>query len=88
MPYYDKSSEDTMKDEEVDFKDVMNIMSMLDDFAESETGRLRLKVADDPNAKTASTYHHGRCDVGSPWAKGTPFDELSCTVETPTSSEK
>ncbi len=83
MPYYENSYDNAMKDSEVDFNDVMNIMKMLDDFADSETGRLRLKVAEDPNAKTESTYHHGRCDVGSPWAKGTPFDELSCVVEEP-----
>ena len=27
MPYYDKSSDDAMKDEDVDFTDVMNIMN-------------------------------------------------------------
>jgi hypothetical protein len=78
MPFYENSSENAMKDDEVDFQDIMNIMNMLDSFAESEEGRLRLRVADNPKAKTEKTYHHGRCDVGSPWAKGTPFDELSC----------
>ena len=78
MPYYDKSSDDAMKDEDVDFTDVMNIMNMLDNFAESEEGRMRLRVNDNPKARTEKTYHHGRCDEGSPWAKGTPFDELGC----------
>ena len=59
---------------EIDFKDIMNVMQILDDFADSETGRLKLKVAKDPTAKTETVYHHGRCDVGSPWANGTPFD--------------
>ena len=67
-----------MKDEDVDVTDVMNIMNMLDSFAESEEGRMRLRIADNPNAKTAKTYHHGRCDVGSPWATGTAPNELGC----------
>lgn len=78
MPYYDKSCDDAMKDEDVDFNDVMNIMNMLDNFAESEEGRMRLRVADNPKAKTEKTYHHGRCDVGSPWAAGTAPNELGC----------
>lgn len=67
-----------IKDEEIDFNDIMNVMNLLDDFASSDEGRLRLRMSEDPNAKTEKVYHHGRCDVGSPWAKGTPFDELSC----------
>ena len=67
-----------IKDEDIDFNDVMNIMNMLDNFAESETGRMKLRMSEDPNARTETVQHHGRCDVGSPWAKGTPFDELGC----------
>jgi len=66
------------KDEDIDFNDVINIMNMLDNFAESGTGRMKIRMAEDPNAKTENVYHHGRCDVGSPWSKGTPFDELGC----------
>jgi len=75
MPYYENSNENAMKNEDVDFNDVMNIMNMLDNFAASEEGRMRLRVENDPNAKTTKTYHHGRCDVGSVWANGTVRNE-------------
>ena len=54
MPYYDKSSDDAMKDEEVDFKDVMNIMSMLDDFAEALSEEANVEKAPKVEGRTIS----------------------------------
>ena len=39
-----------------------------------KNGVSRLTVGFDEEIETGikrETYHHGRCDVGSPWAKGT-----------------
>lgn len=53
------------------------LVRLLDNFAESEVGRLKVQVKE--NLVTdgpVRTYHIGRCDIGSPFAKGTPFDVL------------
>lgn len=58
-------------------KDIENILKLLDGFCTAEESRLKLNVQDDlPPESTSRSYHHGRCDVGSPWAKGTAFDVL------------
>lgn len=57
--------------------DIEEIVNMLDSFAQSETARMKLKVSDDvEEGKVEKVYHHGRCDVGSPWAKGQACDVL------------
>ncbi|MBQ9334319.1 MAG: hypothetical protein IJS12_08315 [Lachnospiraceae bacterium] len=61
--------------------DIENVVNLLDGFGASEIGRLKLKV--DPVLEAESftfAYHHGRCDIGSPYAKGDCFDapEASC----------
>lgn len=55
--------------------DIENIIRLLDGFCTAEESRLKLEVTEDEK-NTKREYHHGRCDVGSPWAKGTPFDVL------------
>ncbi|MBO4391390.1 MAG: hypothetical protein J5825_11100 [Lachnospiraceae bacterium] len=45
--------------------------------AQMDKGVSRLKVSfteDLPEGEKDERYHFGRCDVGSPWAKGTSFD--------------
>lgn len=56
-------------------EDINNILNILDGFGSSEVGRLKLKM-DEEKAKGEYTYvyHHGRCDIGSPYAKGECFD--------------
>lgn len=57
--------------------DIEEIVNMLDSFAQSETARMKLKVSEDvEEGKVEKVYHHGRCDVGSPWAKGQACDVL------------
>lgn len=54
-------------------------MSEIDDFiaiidGQMDKGVSRLKVFSSDKMEAGEvkeTYHHGRCDVGSPWAKGT-----------------
>lgn len=56
----------------VDYNDVENIIHLLDSRMEAGTSRINLHVEDTVAAgETREVYHHGRCDVGSPWAKGT-----------------
>lgn len=57
--------------------DVINIMQILDGFCEAGESRMKIEVTE--NAEEGSVkkqYHHGRCDVNSPWAEGKAFDLL------------
>ncbi len=63
--------------EEIDGKDIRNIVELLDNFAKSGEGRMKIKMADDmENSAPKKEYHHGRCDVGSPWACENGLDKL------------
>lgn len=62
---------------DMDEKEINDIINMLDSY--SENGVSRIKVTMDDTLKEGETkkeYHHGRCDVGSPWARGCSFDVL------------
>lgn len=57
-------------------KEIEDIMSLLDGHVEAEKSRLTLKMSDELNeGEIQEKYHHGRCDVGSPWALGTVKNE-------------
>ncbi|MFQ9515045.1 MAG: hypothetical protein ACLRZ9_04365 [Eubacterium sp.] len=52
-------------------KDIENIIKLLDGKAESGVSRIRLEVSEETEQGAVNEiYHHGRCDVGSAWAKG------------------
>lgn len=56
----------------VHYQDVENIVTLLDARMEAGISRIKLHVEDTvAEGQTLETYHHGRCDVGSAWAKGT-----------------
>lgn len=56
-------------------KQIDDIVAMLDGFASSEAGRLKVKMSDELEEGTAKReYHLGRCDINSPWACGKAFD--------------
>ncbi len=55
------------QDQEID-----DIIRMLDSKTENGVSRIKVNVSDEQQEGTVNTqYHHGRCDVGSPWSKGT-----------------
>lgn len=63
--------------EQIDDANLEQIIAMLDGFASSDASRLKLEVSDEYNkGEVKRQYHHGRCDIGSPWAKGCAFDVL------------
>ena len=43
-------------------------------------GRLKVNVVEGQGELVSRQYHHGRCDVGSPWACGTAFDVLDDSI--------
>lgn len=56
--------------------DVDKIIGMLDGYAQTGGSRLKIDVVEGQGEVISRQYHHGRCDMGSPWACGTPFDVL------------
>lgn len=58
-------------------KEIDDIVRMLDEFAGSDTSRLKISMSETlKEGETARVHHHGRCDIGSPWARGCSFDVL------------
>lgn len=57
--------------------DIENMIKLLDGFAQSEESRLKVTASEElEQGEMKKQYHHGRCDIGSPWAKGLAFDVL------------
>ncbi len=53
-------------------QDIDNIIKILDEKAEAGVGRIKVMVSEEQTAGSVEeVHHHGRCDVGSPWATGT-----------------
>lgn len=62
--------------------DIDNIIKLLDNFAQSDTGRLKVFTSEEmEQGETLSVHHLGRCDIGSPWARGCAFDVLETEEE-------
>lgn len=58
-------------------KDIDNLLKILDGFCTAEESRMKVEVSKElSSGEVRHAYHHGRCDIGSPWAKGTAFDVL------------
>lgn len=69
--------EEEQKRNDVSEEDIENMLAILDNFSKTETSRMNVVVSDEFQSGTsAKVKHHGRCDVGSPWAKGQAFDVL------------
>lgn len=64
-----------MEHQEVSEKDIENILELLDGFASGQESRMKLRMSEQQMfGTTEKVYHHGRCDIGSPWATGECFD--------------
>lgn len=65
------------KKENYEEKDIDNLLKILDGFCEAQESRMKLEISEDiASGDVQHRYHHGRCDIGSPWACGTAFDVL------------
>ncbi len=63
--------------QEISEDDIAEVMNILENFSRTETSRMKIQMSAETEAGTVNKeYHHGRCDVGSPWAKGEWFDVL------------
>ena len=53
-------------------KDVDELIRMIEGKMNGGVSRLKVEFSEQLEEGTKQEkYHHGRCDVGSPWAKGT-----------------
>ena len=53
-------------------KEIEELIKLLDGKTESGVNRINIQASENmESGKSAEIHHHGRCDVGSPWAKGT-----------------
>ena len=70
----EKQGENQTSENEIDYD---QIIQMLDASVQSGTSRIKVNVDENMDAgEVKREYHHGRCDVNSPWAKGCSFDVL------------
>lgn len=52
--------------------EIDDMIALIEKQMNSGVGRLKVRSSEELNfGEYEKTYHHGRCDVGSPWAKGT-----------------
>lgn len=57
-------------------RDVDALVALLDGCTQAQESRIKLDVVEGEGEVVSRRYHHGRCDVGSPWACGVAFDVL------------
>lgn len=55
--------------------EVDDVIRMLDNMANSGVSRIKVETSENvADGEVKKAYHHGRCDVGSPFATGKLFD--------------
>lgn len=62
--------------------EVDDVIRMLDNMAKGGVSRIKVETSEEvENGAVRKAYHHGRCDVGSPFATGKLFDaeESDCS---------
>lgn len=73
--YQNNGMNNGMEDKQRTEQEIEDMVKLLDGFADSGDSRLKINMSDDLEAgQTKRAYHHGRCDIGSPWACGNAFD--------------
>lgn len=56
-------------------ENIDDVIKMLDGMVTKEISRMKIETSGEVTEGEAKrTYHHGRCDVGSPFATGKLFD--------------
>ena len=61
--------------EKIDMGEVDDVIRMLDNMAQGGVSRIKVETsAEVSEGEVKKAYHHGRCDVGSPFATGKLFD--------------
>lgn len=58
------------------FSKIISNIGILDSYNRSEGNRMKIDVVDGEGDIIDKKYHHGRCDVCSPFANGDAWDVL------------
>lgn len=59
-----------------------DVMKMLDSMTEAGVSRIKVEISDTvETGMSQKAYHHGRCDVGSPFATGKLYDLKEDSLE-------
>lgn len=62
--------------------EVDDVIRMLDNMAQGGVSRIKVETsAEVSEGEVKKAYHHGRCDVGSPFATGRLYDLEEIEVE-------
>lgn len=64
-------------------ENIDEVIRMLDTMTANEVSRIKVEISCKvAEGEIKKTYHHGRCDVGSPYATGKLYDleEPGCNV--------
>ena len=78
----EKEENQNLKTNDIAEEDIDAVLKMLEDFGKSEESRVKVVMSDQmEQGKSEKQYHLGRCDIGSPWAKGKAFDVLPDEAE-------
>lgn len=72
----ENSRNDKLQCEKTHEEDIDALIALLDQYAMSGGSRMKINVVEGQGEVVSRQYHHGRCDVGSPWARGQAFDVL------------
>ncbi|MDE6388691.1 MAG: hypothetical protein K2L82_12905 [Lachnospiraceae bacterium] len=55
--------------------EIEDVINMLDNMAKGGVSRIKVETSENvADGEVKKAYHHGRCDVGSPFASGQLFD--------------
>ena len=55
--------------------EIDDVINMLDNMAKGGVSRINVETTENiADGEVKKAYHHGRCDVGSPFASGHLFD--------------
>lgn len=65
-----------MEDGKGTVSDVEALVALLDGRTQAGDSRIKVDVVEGEGEVVSRQHHHGRCDIGSPWACGTAFDVL------------
>lgn len=71
-----RGGQDGVENKGTETADVDALIALLDGRTQAGDSRIKLDVVEGQGEVVARQYHHGRCDVGSPWACGKAFDVL------------
>ncbi|MDE7186515.1 MAG: hypothetical protein K2O13_03280 [Lachnospiraceae bacterium] len=64
-----------VRKEKIDMGEVDDVIRMLDNMAQGGVSRIKVETSEEVSeGEVKKAYHHGRCDVGSPFATGKLFD--------------